>query len=125
LPRPRRRIVPFGCGVCSSVYGGRPIASLNRLVSASSGQSRSGGRSNVQVQVRRIGWNCRPRARHQTPCCSPRCDAPEAEQLHAVVHQQRGNRTERNASERQIVCLPSEIGNTDDQRAGRCRLVRR
>ena len=60
LPRPRRRTVPFGCGVCSSVYGGRPIASLNRLVSASTGQSRSGGRSNVQVQV----------AAHESRYCS-------------------------------------------------------
>jgi hypothetical protein len=35
------------------VYGGNPIASLNRLVSASIGHNSWGGRSKLQVQVRR------------------------------------------------------------------------
>jgi hypothetical protein len=42
-----------------------------------------------------------------------------------VVHHQRGYRPQRDAGEGQIARLPGEVGDSDDQRDGRCHLVDR
>src|SRR6478735_10226293 len=47
------------------------------------------------------------------------------EQAHSVVHHQRGYRSQRDAGGGQIACLPGEVGDSADQRDGRCHLVDR
>ena len=50
---------------------------------------------------------------------------PEAQQPHAVVDEQCGDRAQRDAGERQIACVPGEVGDADDQRDGCGHLVDR